>query len=274
MVKKLLTFSVCLWMALTACAQSKETRTYELAPFNAIDASYSYKIEVVKGNSCSLQVQADKEIIDELVVNVSGNTLELSIRQEFWKNFQSGFSDRYTVYAKVTMPDLVAVELGSSAQLNATSPFSPKNFEISLSGASRAKLMVMTHTADIEVSGASRLQLDGLANTAQLEVSGASRLEYNQEVEAMELEVSGASNITMEGSATRADVKLGGASRLEAKDFAVETMQLKCGGASRAEVTVTDKMGVDAGGASNITIHGNPSFTSTHVSGASKLSNN
>lgn len=271
-MKKLMTFTACLLMVLTACAQKTETRTYDLSSFNAIEAYYCYNVEVVKGNKCSLVIEATSDIMDELTVDVANNKLTLSVRKDFWRTIQSWRSSD-NVRAVVTVPDLVEVKLGSAARLTSNDAFSPKNFEIELGGASKAELTIMTHTADVEVNGASNLVINGLATDAQLEVSGASKVEYNQEVKTIEVDLGGASTAVLSGSATTASVEVGGASHLEADDFPVQHMEIKCNGASHANVSVSDKIGLEAGGASRVTIHGEPVFTYTRVTGASKVSN-
>lgn len=270
-MKKILALSIALLVGTLAFGQKPVTRTYDVAQFNAIDASYCYEIEVIKGNKCAVTIEAPEEIINKLIVEVRDNELKLSVSSEWWRTVERTWKRDHNVKATLTMPDLASVELHSAAQLFSNDSFSPKNFDLEMSGASTCSLNIMTHTADIELSGASTLNLKGLATRSEIEVSGASSLHFQQDADFVSVEVSGASNATMTGSVTKAQVEISGASSLHAFGYEAEEMDVICSGASDADVLVTKNIGVRASGASDIRVKGNPSFTHTSSTGASSI---
>ncbi len=271
MNKKIVLLAVTLLTGLGAYAQNNITRTFKLADFNAIDASYFYEIEVTKGNKCALTIEAPEDIMDELSVTVSDNELKMGVSREWWRTFERSWKKDHKVKAYVTMPDLVSVDLKSAATLRTVTQFSPKNFDIELSGASSANVSIMTHTAKIEVSGASELNINGLATRSEVYVSGASTLHFRQDADYIKVKASGASTVIMDGSATTADMQASGASNIKAFNFETDRMTVICSGASNADVLVKKTVDAKASGASNISVKGNPKFSGSHASGASSI---
>jgi hypothetical protein len=271
MNKKIVLFTLALLTGLGAYAQKNITWTFDLADFNAIDASYFYEVEVTKGDKCTLTIEAPDDIMDELAVIVSDSELQMGVSREWWRTFERTWKKEYRVKAYVTMPDLVSVDLNSAASLRTVTPFSPKNFKIDLSGASSANVSVMTHTAQIKVSGASELNINGLATRSEIYVSGASTLHFRQDADYIKVKASGASTVIMDGSATTADMQAGGASNIKAYNFETDRMTVDCSGASNADVLAKRTISAKASGASNISVKGNPKFTASHSSGASSI---
>jgi hypothetical protein len=252
-------------------AQEKVTRTYQLEPFDAINASFVYDMEVFKGNEYSLELEIPEELVREVEIQVSGKVLNLGITMEWWRTAKRVIGKQHTIRARITIPDLTGVELSNAASLVTRDNFNPANFKVKLSGASNAQMNILTHAANIDISGASNLEISGLATVAKVYVSGASVLHFNQETDQIDLEAGGASSVIMKGTSTKGTFDVSGASSVKAFEFQTEELFLKCSGASNAQVYVTGKISPVAGGASDIHVKGNPKFTRTVSRGASSI---
>jgi hypothetical protein len=270
-MKKIILISCFLFSLTLLSAQEKVTRTYQLEPFDAINASFVYEMEVFKGNEYTLELVIPEDLAREVEIKVSGKVLNLGITMEWWRTATNVIGKQHTIQARITMPDLTAVELSNAAFLVTRDNFNPANFKIKLSGASGAKMNILTHAANVDISGASNLEISGLATLAKVYVSGASALKYNQETEQIDLEASGASSVVMRGSSTKGTFEVSGASSLKAFEFQMEELDLKCSGASDARVFVTGKIGAVAGGASDIHVKGDPKFSRSVSRGASSI---
>ncbi|MDD5283579.1 MAG: DUF2807 domain-containing protein, partial [Bacteroidales bacterium] len=121
------------------------------------------------------------------------------------------------------------------------------------------------------ISGASSLEINGLATIAKIYVSGASVLNFNQETDQIDLEAGGASSVIMKGSSTKGTFEVSGASSVKAFEFQTEELNVRCSGASNARVFVTGKVSAVAGGASDIHVKGDPTFTKSVSRGASSI---
>lgn len=270
-MKKIVLCSLALFLGTLLSARNMVTRSYQLEPFNAINASFIYQIEVYRGDSHTMELEIPEELVGELEINVSGKVLHLGVTREWWRTAKNVFSRNHTIRAKITMPELEGIELSNAASLYTKDGFNPSNFRIRLTGATAAEVHIMTHASNIDINGASKLEIKGLSTNTKGYVNGASTLLFNQEVAGIELQVGGASTVVMKGSASRADIRVSGASAIKATEFDTEEMKIRCSGASGAHVHVTGKIDVSVSGASDIHVKGGPEFTRSSSSGASSI---
>ncbi len=251
--------------------QNKVNRSYQLEPFDAINASFVYDMEIFKGNEYTLELEIPVELAEELEIKVNDNVLNLGISMEWWHTATNVFGKQHTIHARITMPDLTGVELSNAASLVTRDNFSPANFKVKLLGASNAQMNILTHAANINISGASNLEINGLATRTKVYVRGASVLHYNQETDQMDMEAGGASSVIMKGSSKKSIFEVSGASSVKAFAFQSEEMDIRCSGASNAQVYVTGKISVVAGGASDVHVKGDPDFTRSVTRSASSV---
>jgi hypothetical protein len=247
------------------------TRHYQLEPFTSIDASFLYQIEVVKGTACEMELEIPEDLVNDLTIKVSKNTLYLGVTREWWRTTKNAFNKRYAITARITMPELEGVSLSNAARLFAKDGFMPDNFQIKLTGASEASIHVITHTVNVDINGASKLEMNGLAAETKAYVNGASSLKYYQETNTMDVQAGGASAVVLSGSSVSAVLKISGASSVKAFDFETEDVVVKCSGASKAEIFATNTIAVTASGASAVRVKGNPRYSKSSSTGASVI---
>ncbi|MDD2289462.1 MAG: DUF2807 domain-containing protein [Bacteroidales bacterium] len=262
-------------LALVSCTflfgQNTVKKDYRPENFSSINASFIYDIEVFKGRTHTVKLEVPQDLASDIQVYVSDNTLYLGVSREWWRTAKHVLGDRQKIKARITMPDLEGFHLSNAAFLVTRDKFSPSNFIVKMTGASQAEVTIMTHAANLDINGASELEISGLATKTKAYVSGASILRYNQETDQIELKASGASTVVMSGSSTSASLTVSGASHVKARDFVTEDMDIRCSGASSAQLQVTKKIGVSASGASSVHIEGKPEFTRSLTSGASSI---
>lgn len=106
----------------------------------------------------------------------------------------------------------------------------------------------------------------------RLEISGASNgTVANVKSGALELKASGASKIRIDGEAKTLEADASGASSIDAESLRVEDANIEASGASKAIVSATNNLEVDASGASKITYVGEPKNLKQNSSGASSI---
>jgi hypothetical protein len=159
-----------------------------------------------------------------------------------------------TLKAKVTMPQLRALEF-SGATRGSVSDFSS------------------AEDLDVEVSGASSLYLENiLAGDVEFEVSGASKITGDIATGDADFDISGASTIELEGSSIDIVVEASGASRVKLADFSIDNADVKLSGASSGIVKLDGRLDVDLSGASKLEYMGQPIMGTINISGGSSLS--
>jgi predicted small secreted protein len=227
---------------------SGKTVTWEMdfSDFNAIDAGYSFRIQVTRSDEFLVRITIDENLNEYLSVDQRGDTLRIGLEPG-------------TVYtntrqeAVITLPDLRRLEL---------------------SGASKAAVSGFTtdHAVDYELSGAGRLELDDMSSgDTSLDLSGASEARGNITMDNGEFDLSGASTLELEGSAGDINIDGSGASEILLEDFPVTNAKISLSGASNAVVKLDGRMDLDLSGASEVEYIGNPRLGSIEMSGGSSV---
>lgn len=125
----------------------------------------------------------------------------------------------------------------------------------------------------IELGGAVELEgknrLDG--SSLSIDLGGAASLSLDIDVSSFEFDAGGASEAELSGRARTAIIETSGASELSAENLVIGRLGLMTSGASEADVNVTEKLKVDASGASDVRYKGNPEIESD-ISTASSFS--
>jgi hypothetical protein len=182
-------------------------RSFELSGFTQIDANSVAEVEVTRGEAFGVEVEVDDNLESRLDVAVRGDTLYVKL--------QNGMYDKFTLRARVTMPELTGVKLNGASTLRGE--LAGEDLDLDLNGASRATLTGAAGRMTVKVNGASLALLAGLAaQDVKLDVNGASRVEINASG-AVSGKANGASSITVTGSPTSVDVRADGASRVITK---------------------------------------------------------
>jgi hypothetical protein len=229
-----------------AGSQNIETREFAYSDFDKVEVLVPLHIEISKSNVYLVSVTANDNLFDYIEVTQSGDTLRLRLKPYF--SFRN-----ITSQAKITMPDLRALEM-SVASFGEIAGFQT------------------TGDIDINVSGASKLNIINLqASYVTIEISGASRVNGFIKTEAADFEVSGASSLELNGSAEDARLEASGLSSLRLENFYVPYASVYLSGVSNGNVEVNGRLDIEISGASTLTLGGNPTLGHVEVSGASSL---
>lgn len=203
------------------------TQDYDLGTFTAVAAGSAFQVEITQSDTYSVSVTVNDNLVERLNIGVSGDTLRITLEPGI------GNTGGATLKAKVTMPELIGLDL---------------------SGASRTTLAGFSsgQALKAEVSGASNLRGDLICGDASFDVSGASKVQ-------------------LEGSAQDLNVKASGASNADLSNFASKNTLVNASGASRVNVAPSGTLTVEASGASTVRYTGEPTKLRTNTSGASTV---
>lgn len=132
--------------------------------------------------------------------------------------------------------------------------------------------ITMPDLASVNFSGATSSRISGFDDLESLEVylSGASVSQMDVTASSFKAVLSGASYLNLRGSGDALDLKASGASVLKGFSYPVSQAEVNVSGASKGNVSVSDKLNATASGASVISYRGSPVITS-NVTGASTL---
>lgn len=251
-----LTAIVMMTVVASVHADDRVAKSYDIKNVSEVIVNGGGRLELVQGDTETLRVEANKDVIERVVVDLSGEKLTLSI-----KNSSKGFNffhwfdnnrDEATYILQLKKLTFLGVTGASNATLG---NWHGKNLEVKASGAAEVTFANLAFDEFfMELSGASnaRVQEFKIAK-AKFELSGAANMD-----------------IKAAGQAKFLNVGASGASNFRGKLLSVAQADLNASGASNIELTATEFLKADASGASNIHYIGQPKLQS-NASGASHV---
>lgn len=246
-------------MTMTAASLQADdlvAKAYDINNVSEVIVNGGGRLQVVQGDTESLSVEANKEVMDRVVVDLSGDKLTLSVKGSakgfnFFHWFDNN-RDEATYILQLKKLEFLGVSGASHATLGS---WSGKKLEVKASGA--AEVTFNNLTLDdffMELTGASNSRVQTFTvGKAKFELSGAA----NMDVKAA-------------GQTKFLKVEASGASNFRGKLLSVVQADVDASGASNIELTATDFLKADASGASNIRYIGQPKLDS-NASGASHV---
>jgi hypothetical protein len=145
-----------------------ETKTFNYSDFTEVEAHNGFQLELTKSSTFSIEITADDNMLEHIVVNKSGNIL--SIRPK------SGSFRSVTLRAKITMPNLYKIELSGGSGADITGFSSSHDLSVELSGGSRVTGNITAGDTDFNLSGGSHVTLSGSADDLNVKCNGGSHL--------------------------------------------------------------------------------------------------
>ena len=200
----------------------KETRN--VGEFTKLEVSGAFDVILTQGDKCEVVIEADADVIDNVITSVSGSKLEISV-----KNCPNHV-DVLTAY--LTFKNLEDIELSGAVELKTETRLKTDKLFLDVSGATETELMLEVNSFESDCSGASEMTLSGFAQSVDMDISGAS------EVDALELE------------ATDFDLEVSGAS--EARVYVKNELRVESSGASEVRYKGSPKVYSESSGASTI----------------------
>jgi hypothetical protein len=221
-------------------------KSYDLSGFTGLRLDNRCDATVTRGDTFSVTVTVDDNLLQHLVVEIKDDTLRIGLDPG------NSYSD-YTLRARVTMPDLSALEL-SGASLAAVSGFS-----------STGELMVA-------LSGASRVSLSGVnAGGTAFTISGGSALTGELQATSLGGDASGGSRVAVDGGAVSESIEGSGGSHFDLKSFPVQDADVQLSGGSSAAISVNGRLNADVSGGSRLDYAGSPLLGDVNASGSSQI---
>ena len=108
------------------------TQEEDISAFDKLDVSEAFKVDIRQGETFSVVVRVDDNLVKYLQVIKEGNTLKIGLKP--------GISVRAaTRQAEVTMPELAGLDLSGASRASITGFKSTKSLDVDVSGASQLR---------------------------------------------------------------------------------------------------------------------------------------
>lgn len=186
-------------LALTACNLAESitgsgtvvSREYDFEGFNEVDLSHAFTGTISQGDTYSVVVRIDDNLVDQLVVEQVDNRVSIGLEQ-------GTIVTRATMEVDITMPRLAWLNVSGASRAQINQFDIGDLFIVEASGASQVHGDIDAVDLELTASGASSIFLAGTAANVQADASGASTIDLT-ELSAVDAQVdaSGASNVTV-----------------------------------------------------------------------------
>lgn len=168
-----------------------KTETRDLKDFDSLDVGGVFEVVATAGNSYSVEVEADDNLLEHINTEVDGSVLRISLDRRV--------STSSPMRIRISAPNIESLEASGASNVK-LSNVTGDQFRLESSGASKVNIAGAVKELRVRMSGASRVAADGLTTVdANIEASGASNLVVNASNE-LRVIASGASSIKYVGS--------------------------------------------------------------------------
>jgi hypothetical protein len=206
------------------------TQEEAISGFDKVEVSHAFKVDISQGETFSVVVRLDDNLLQYLEVVKQGSTLKIGLMTD-------RASRNSTREAKVTMPQLTGLDLRGASQVTITGFKSTSALNVDMSAASGLRGDIEAGDARLDISDASQVTLRGSAGDLTVDdASGASTVDLadfpvaNANVKArdasevtvnasgtLDVDAHGASHVYYAGSPTLGTINTSGESKVEPK---------------------------------------------------------
>ncbi len=177
-----------------------------IKPFIAIQIGGAFEVILTQGETQSLKIEADENLLDYIITEVRGDELIIETGSEIRKC--------KVLKAYITFVELESLELSGAVEMMGEGRLEFNKLNIDASGATEINMDFTAEVLKMDVSGATEVALSGIANEVYIDASGASELSAGDlETETFFLEISGAGDATIFVK-ERLDVTVSGAAHV------------------------------------------------------------
>lgn len=163
----------------------KQERT--VSSFSGIEVGGAFKVFLSQGDSETLFVEADENLLDVISTEVRGSKLKITTTEDI--------KDSKALNIYITFKMIDNLDISGACQLKGENKFKLEDLSLDCSGASDVSLKMSANDIELDCSGASQVELYGTGESFMLDLSGASGMDASDfEVKTCEADVSGASH--------------------------------------------------------------------------------
>jgi len=172
-----------------------ETRVYQVTDFDAIVVDYPADFTVLQGESESVEIEAEDNLLPQLNAEVRNGTLHLENTE---RNWSERVNPTEPVLVTITVVELNRVQFPTAGKMSIES-LQTESLSVSVSGAGDVNLTNLdAGSLDFSLSGAGNINIDGVAESLQLSISGFGNFNGDDlETQSADVHISGAGSATV-----------------------------------------------------------------------------
>lgn len=195
----------------------------KVSSFTAVDVSGAFEIVLTQGETETVTVEADENLLPLIRTIVEGNELRIDTKDRPIHHVT-------VMKVYVTIKDLKKIDISGAVDIKTTNQMKLNELNMDASGASKSRLDIAVQKLTLDCSGASKMHFTGMAVDVRMDLSGASNIfafDFPAETYSIDLsgagkaqinvtkslyvEVSGAGDVAYKGNPSQVDQNVSGA---------------------------------------------------------------
>ena len=234
-----------------------EERT--VSGFDAVALQSIGNVQISHGDTESITIKADENLLPYITTEVEDGTLEISTKPGY------NINPSQTIVYEVTVKSLSAVTLSGFGNINADS-LEGASMSARLTGSGDIRIdEVLGDAFTLDLTGFGDVELAKLeAPAADINLTGSGDIVVPAlTTEDLKLVISGFGDATISGVATKLNVSLTGSGSYIGGDLQSETAALTISGFGDATAWVTETINITITGSGNVDYYGSPTVSTT-----------
>ena len=184
------------------------TQEQAITGFDQVSISHSFEANISQGDTFSVVVRVDDNLVEYLEVVKQDDTLKIDLIPDTPNIL------RATMQAEITMPELVGLDVSGASHVTITGFESARDLVVDLSGSSQLRGDVKAGDASFDLSGSNDVILTGSAQNMMIKAAGSNDVDLADfPVVDASVDLSGSSEVTVNLSG-RLDLDASGSSTL------------------------------------------------------------
>ncbi|NML40909.1 DUF2807 domain-containing protein [Chitinophaga sp. G-6-1-13] len=148
-----------------------KTETRTAGNFDKISTGGVYNIELQQGNTNSIQVEAEENLLPYIETTISGGELEVTTRKGV------NIDPSKKIIVRVTIQQVKKLSASGACSYTGKGLIKSDNLKLEFSGATHANLELNARELKVGMSGASKVDLKGSCDKVAYQASGAANIE-------------------------------------------------------------------------------------------------
>lgn len=222
------------------------SQTLNVSSFDRVTLYGSGKVFIEQGQTESLSVETDDNIISLLDIRIKGDELILGVKRGF------DVDPSESIIYNLTVTDLRAIKLAGSGSF-LVGPIDSKEFQVLLPGSGDIKIeRLMAKELAIDLAGSGNITLDDI------------------HVKILDTSLRGSGDIKLEGTTKEETVVVRGSGNYRAANLQSKAAHISIPGSASVAVWVTSELKIRVNGSGDIQYYGDPvvrqsGFGSSHI---------
>jgi hypothetical protein len=182
----------------------RETRP--VSDFTAIVTQGYGTIILKQGETCSLEIEADEDVLPHIKSEVVNSRLEISFKN-WWRVFFSFFPP---IRFYITVKQINSILIAGAGNLE-SDKIVTDSLDLDLTGSGKVNINTLEATRlELSISGSGEIQVAGTAETCEMKISGSGKfITQNLHLQESRVRISGSGDIALQVD-KKLDVRISG----------------------------------------------------------------